>query len=315
MTILFAGDGNIDFQMAGLDSIPQIDKEILCTEFTASVGGSSTICAAAYATLGGHASFCGLLGDDENGRLMARMLGSAGVNLDLVRFTRECATGVTVNLVHGSTRTQITYPGTLAIVDEADALLRVISRFSHLHLAGVYTLKRFLPQIIRVLEGARAAGVTTSLATQWDPGQEWRHLREWLPHLSYLFVNEEEALSITGRARVEEAWEELAGRTASPLITLGESGVFAGRHRMPGFSVEVRDTTGAGDTFAAGFLFAVKEKSLPFEEALQYGCAAGALCCTFAGGVSAELSDRRVADLASGGSSREAPRFRRERNS
>jgi sugar/nucleoside kinase (ribokinase family) len=299
MKLLVAGDANIDFQMTGLASLPQTDKEVMCDGFSASIGGSSTICAAAYSSLGGQVEFCGLLGDDENGRLMERMLRRAGVGLDLLHFTGECATGVTVNLVFGSTRTQITYPGTLRLVDEADAVVRELGRFGHLHLGGLYPLERFLPRVTEVLEAARTAGVTTSLTTQWDPRQEWKHLADWLPLLSYLFVNEDEALSITRRTFVDDAWKDLAARTACPLITLGAAGAFASGHRVQGFSVPVRDTTGAGDSFAAGLLFATKEKHLPLEEAVRYGCAAGALCCTYTGGVSPELSDAHVAGLLS----------------
>jgi sugar/nucleoside kinase (ribokinase family) len=299
MKMLFAGDANIDFQMVGLDSFPQVDKEIFCREFTSSLGGSTTICAAAYSLLGGHASYCGLLGDDENGRFIERMLGQAGVDLDLVRFTREYATGVTVNLVHLSTRTQITYPGTLSIVDETETLQQEMHGFSHIHLGGVYTLTRFLPRIAGVLQRARADGLGTSLTTQWDPRGQWEFLKEWLPLLDYLFVNADEALSITGSASVEKAYEKLSAQTAAPLITLGESGVFARGRLTPGFAVDVRDTTGAGDTFAAGFLFAKEEKMLPFEEAVRYGCAAGAVCCTYAGGANAELTDARVMSLLS----------------
>ncbi len=297
MKLLVAGDANIDFQMTGLASLPQTDKEVMCSEFTASIGGSSTICAAAYSCLGGHAEFCGLMGDDENGRLTERMLRRAGVGLDLLRFTSDCATGVTVNLVFASTRTQITYPGTLSIVDESGTLLREVGRCGHLHLGGLYPLAAFLPRVTEVLAAARAAGVTTSLATQWDPRQEWKHLEDWLPLLSYLFVNADEALSITRRTKIDDAWKDLAGRTACPLITLGASGAFAIGRRIPGFSVPVRDTTGAGDSFAAGFLFAIKERLLPPEDAIRYACAAGALCCTYTGGVSAELSHARVVEL------------------
>ncbi len=303
MKLHVAGDANNDLQRTGLASLPQTDKEVMCDGFTASIGGSSTICASAYSSLGGEAEFCGLLGDDGNGRLMERMLRQAGVGLDLLRFTRDCATGVTVNLVFASTRTQITYPGTLSLVDESDTLLREAGRFGHLHLGGLYPLAGFLPRVAEVLGSARAAGVTTSLATQWDPRQEWKYLKDWLPLLSYLFVNEDEALSITRRIKVDDAWKDLAASTACPLVTLGASGAFAIGRRVPGFSVPVRDTTGAGDTFAAGFLFAIKEKLLPLEDAVRYACASGALCCTYTGGVSPELSHGRVVKLLSSGRS------------
>ena len=298
-SVLFAGDGNIDLQFTGLASPPQIDREVPCAEYAAAVGGSSTICAAAYSSLGGQAEFCGLFGDDENGRLLVRMLRSARVGLDLLRFTNECATGVTANLVYESTRTQVTYAGTLSIVEETDTLTREVGRFAHLHLAGLYPLAWFLPRVTDVLAAARAAGVTTSVTTQWDPSQEWKYLSDWLPLLSYLFVNEEEAFSITQRLSVEDAYAELAARTECPLITLGASGVFARGRRTSGVPVDVRDTTGAGDTFAAGFLFAVMEKQMRFDEALRYGCAAGALSCTYIGGVSSELRHDRVLKLLS----------------
>ena len=299
MKILFAGDGNIDFQMTGLSAPPQLDKEVLCTGFTAAIGGSTTICAAAYATLGGNASFCGLLGDDENGRLMERMLRGAGVELDLLRFTRERSTGVTVNLVHRRHENAGHLSRDPHHVDETDTILPALGGFSHIHLSGVYPLARFLPRITEVLAAARGAGLTTSVTTQWDQLQRWAHLSEWLPHLSWLFVNEEEALSITKKADVAAAWRDLASRTACPLITMGAAGVFADGRLSPSFRVEVRDTTGAGDTFAAAFLYAAKEKSMSFETAVRFGCAAAAVCCTFTGGVSPELRFGRVMELMS----------------
>jgi sugar/nucleoside kinase (ribokinase family) len=41
----------------------------------------------------------------------------------------------------------------------------------------------------------------------------------------------------------------------------------------------------------------VKEKAMPFDEAVRFGCAAGALCCSYEGGVSAELTCERVMEL------------------
>jgi sugar/nucleoside kinase (ribokinase family) len=110
-------------------------------------------------------------------------------------------------------------------------------------------------------------------------------------------VNEDEAVSMTRKASVEEAYDELADRTASPVIKRGPRGAFAAGRRFPAFPVQVKDPTGAGDSFAAGFLYATKEKAMEFEDAVRFGCAAGAVCCTFEGGVSAELTFERAMRL------------------
>ena len=294
---LFAGDANVDIQMTGLRSPIQVDREVFCDGFAVTVGGSTTIAASVYARLGGQAELCGLVGDDDHGHVLAARLGESGLGLGLLRFSAEQPTGVTVNLVHGSTRTQVTFAGTLAIVDETDAILRELDRFSHLHISGPYGTPRFLPRVAEAVSAARAGGLTTSLDTQWDGTEQWRHLDEWLPSLSYLFVNRDEALSITKRQEVEAAWEELASRTACPLIKLGPDGVFASGRRHAAFAVEVVDPTGAGDAFAAGFLYAAGELGMALDGAVRFGCAAGALCCTHQGGVSPFLSRERVIEL------------------
>jgi ribokinase len=297
LRVLFAGDANIDLQLTGLASPVQVDREIIAEGFEATIGGSTTIAAGAYASLGGSAAFCGLLGDDANGRLMERMLSRAGVDLSLLRFEKDCRTGVTVNLVHGTTRSQVTYPGTLAIVDETDRIVAALPRFSHLHMAGLYPLTRFLPRVTEVLQAARGRGLTTSITTQWDSSEQWRHIDEWLPLLTYLFVNAEEAASITGRATVDEAWKALRDSTAHPFITLGPDGVYAEGVRTPGLAVTVRDTTGAGDSFAAAVIYGIGEKGMTPKEAARYGCAAAALSCTYTGGVSPALGDAAVTGL------------------
>jgi ribokinase len=294
MRVLFAGDGNIDVQLTGLSSPIQIDREVIADGFAQGIGGSTTICASAYACLGGAAAFCGLLGDDVNGRLVERLLREVGVDLTLVRFTSTRPTGITVNLVRGTARSQVTYPGTLAIVDETDRIVDALPGFSHVHLAGLFPLERFIPRVVEVLAAARAAGVTTSISPQWDASERWEHVDEWLPLLTYLFVNADEAASITGSRSVEESWEELRRRTPHPFVTLGPDGVFADGRRVPGFPTTVRDTTGAGDSFAAAVLYAIGVKRLALLDAARYGCAAAALSCTYTGGTSRVLTDAAV---------------------
>jgi ribokinase len=135
--ILFAGDGNLDLVLSGLERLPQEDKEVFCEEYTTAVGGSCTIAASAYARLGGACDYCGLLGDDANGRIMTDFLVDAGVGIALLRRSADVKTGVTVNLVRGRTRTQVTYPGSLSVVDETETIIRELGNYAHIHLSGL----------------------------------------------------------------------------------------------------------------------------------------------------------------------------------
>jgi sugar/nucleoside kinase (ribokinase family) len=121
---------------------------------------------------------------------------------------------------------------------------------------------------------------------------------EWLPRLDYLFVNADEALSMTGCRSVEEAAAALMEKTPRPLVKMGKAGaLFPDQDRVqeqPGLAVEVTDTTGAGDAFAAGVLFVRLEKGYELADAVKYGVTAGARSCMFPGGVNARSSFEEV---------------------
>ena len=290
--VLFVGDINVDVLMGGLESLPVVDKEITCQTFAVAVGSSATICAAAYASLGGNSSFLGLAGKDDYGNFMLRSMNELKINTDLVRRTDAVGTGVTVNLIHNSTRTQVTYPGSISEFDGTDVGEREFQGFSHVHFAGPYLQTKFRPHITRLLKLAQSLKITTSLDPQWDPKEQWEYMNDWLPLLSYLFVNEGEAMSITKAASPEAACHDLANRTATPIVKTGKDGSMAISRegggelaRSTARQVKVTDTTGAGDCFDAGFLFATFEKQLSLAKALQVGNATGSRSCMFPGGV------------------------------
>jgi sugar/nucleoside kinase (ribokinase family) len=300
--VLFVGDINVDVLMGGLESLPVLDKEITCRSFDIAVGSSAVISAAAYASLGGGdgtrkegeagSSFLGLAGRDDYGEFMIRRMKELGIRTDLVRRTDKVRTGVTVNLIYQNTRTQVTYPGTISEFEGTDVGERELAGIDHMHFAGPYLQTKFRPEIERLLKLAKSLGITTSLDPQWDPREKWEHMQEWLGLLSYLFVNEGEAISITGAATLEGACRWLSDKTACSVVKAGREGSMilpggpVGKiYREPAKSVKVVDTTGAGDCFDAGFLYGVFEKGLSPREALKIANATGSRSCMFPGGV------------------------------
>jgi sugar/nucleoside kinase (ribokinase family) len=287
--LLFIGDINVDVLMGGLESLPVVDKEITCQSFDIAVGSSAVICAAAYSSLGGNASFLGLAGADDYGNFMIDRMRDLRINTELVRRTDRVKTGVTVNLIHGSTRTQVTYPGTICEFDGTDITGEEFNGFDHIHFAGPYLQTKFRPHITRLLKAAKQHGATTSMDPQWDSKESWEFMDAWLPELTYLFVNEGEAMSIAKVSNLEQAARSLAGRTSHAIIKAGPQGSMTFSNgqvfRAPAKQVKVTDTTGAGDSFDAGFLYATFEKQLPMQEALKVGNATGSRSCMFPGGV------------------------------
>jgi sugar/nucleoside kinase (ribokinase family) len=142
------------------------------------------------------------------------------------------------------------------------------------------------PDFPAILKKARGAGLTTSFDPGWDPEGTWR-LEPLYPHADVLLVNEVEAAAITGLRRPAAAARALAARVPLAVVKTGPEGAVAASGdrtwRVSSYPVKPVDTTGAGDTFDAGFLDAYVDGK-PVEEALAFGCACGALSTTRPGG-------------------------------
>ncbi|MBM3745654.1 MAG: carbohydrate kinase family protein [Acidobacteria bacterium] len=296
--VLFIGDINVDVMMGGMESLPVVDREVTCQTYDVVMGASTVLCACAYRSLGGEAAIIGLVGRDEYGEFMLRGLGDFGIATDLVQRTERVRTGVTVNLIYQSTRTQVTYPGTIAEFAGPDLEEAVFQGFDHVHCGGVYLQTGFKPRITALLKLARGLGLTTSLDPQWDATEQWQYMDEWMPLLTWLFVNQDEAISISKAPSAEEACRRLAERTNCPLVKTGPEGALVWNgtevQAVPSWPVEVVDTTGAGDSFDAGFLYATLERGMPPAEAARFANAAAARSCMFVGGVSARSSHEDV---------------------
>jgi len=141
---------------------------------------------------------------------------------------------------------------------------------------------------------ARRAGLTISLDSGYDPEERWGgdDLLVALGLVDMFIPNETEARAVSGVNDTEGALRELAGRVKLAVVKCGPDGALSLKDgqiiRSPGFKVEVQDTTGAGDSFNAGFLHAYVVQGLPLEEALRFANACGALSTTGFGGTAAQ---------------------------
>jgi D-galactosamine 6-phosphate deaminase/isomerase len=292
--VLFIGDVNVDLIMGGLAHPVQEDKEVLAETFFRTIGSSAAISAITMRNLGGQAFLCGLVGEDVNGLYMLQELDELGIDCSMVSVDKETPTGVTVNLIYGHTRSQITYPGTISKF-EGPELTKNLTEFCHVHFSGIYQQKAFLPNIISTMKYLKKLGLSISLDTQWDMSEEWKYLEEMYLLLDYLFINKDEALSISRTENAPLALNYFADKGPRTMIKLGPEGVTFLENttirQIPAYPARVVDSIGAGDSFAGGFLYALYEKELDFSAALLFASATAARNCEFAGGIESMSTD------------------------
>ncbi len=284
--LLVVGDCNPDLILSGGDVVPEFGQwEKVVDDMRLVPGGSSTIVAAGAARLGLPTSLVAAVGDDLFGRFMLDAMAERGVDTGGCVIRADVATGLTVALTRGGDRAILTAPGAIATLRAEDVDGVRLRRATHLHVGSYFLLEGLRPGLGELVRTARAAGATVSLDPQGDPAGGWDGgMRDLLPSIDVLFVNETEAAAIDG------------ARAGLVVVKRGARGASAGGVDVAPPAVDAVDATGAGDSFDAGFLAAWLAGE-PVEQALRLGCACGALSTRALGGTAAQptLDEARAA--------------------
>ena len=260
------------------------------------VGGNGANTARALAILGTPVRLLGTVGDDAQGSFVLQELQESGVDTSAIGRV-GLPTAATVVLVnHWGNRQFLHRLGASieAFREPLEFTPDLCADNSHYHLASLFLLPNLRVGGPEVLRRARAAGLTTSLDTNWDAEGEWmRALEGCLPHLDILFMNEDEAFMVTGSKDPAMGAEFVLSKgIRTAVMKLGRRGCAIyteGREILcPAFEVQAVDTTGAGDCFVAGFLTA-RQRGGSWEEAGRLGNAVAALSVGKLGAVTGVL--------------------------
>lgn len=300
--ILVVGELNVDLILTGEDVMPRFGQaEKLVDDATLAVGSSSAIFACGASRLGLRVAFSGKVGDDAFGRFMLRSLQEHGVDTTYVIVAPNVKTGLTVHLSRPNDRAMLTYLGSIAAFQAAEVDRRLFARTRHLHMSSFFLQSSIRPSASDLFTAAHAAGATVSLDPGWDPAEGWNGaLRQALAHIDIFLPNQQEAQAITKTADTRLALDQLAAELPLVAIKLGAQGAVA-RHgsdevSCSGFRVPAVDTTGAGDSFNAGFLYAYLH-TYNLAICLRWGCACGALATTQVGGTTGQPTVSEVEAL------------------
>jgi sugar/nucleoside kinase (ribokinase family) len=208
---------------------------------------------------------------------------------------------VSVILSASDDRGIFTFPGTIAAMRPDDVRDEILARTRHVHVSSFFLQDALRPGLPSLLERARSLGATTSLDPNWDPAERWDDgLLDALANVDVFLPNAAEVTRIARVDDVEGAAAALGERGPTVVVKCGEDGSLAWREgtvtRSPAARAEIVDTTGAGDSFDAGFVYAFLE-GWALERALAFANACGALSCRAPGGVDGQPTLEEVLAL------------------
>ncbi|MGD0728167.1 MAG: adenosine kinase [Spirochaetia bacterium] len=220
--------------------------------------------------------FNGAIGNDPTGDDFAAGMEREGVSAALVRKATPTGTSVILVTPDGE-RTMNTYLGACRDFAPADLDLARLSESRMLYLTGYLwdtdNQRRAAEKAAAfVRESGRGISIAFDLADPFAVRRFGDQFRSWIPgNVDILFGNRDELAILMGSACDEDCVSEASALAPLVVMKAGEKGCLVGWdgkcEMVPGVPVHVVDTTGAGDAFAAGFLFARLAGADPLQSA------------------------------------------------
>jgi sugar/nucleoside kinase (ribokinase family) len=290
--VLFAGEINVDLVLQGYEAFPSPGQEVLVQDSRLVLGSATAIMAMGLARLGTPVGFVGKVGDDLFGSFCLEDMASRGIDVSRVVRDPGLKTGVTVSISHPGDRALVTHLGAITALTGADVPDAALAGADHLHVSSFFFQQGLRPGLPALFARARRAGLTTSLDTGFDPSGRWdAGLREVLQQTDLFFPNEVELSALSGCSDPTAGLRALANGVTRIVAKLGERGAMTldGGEvvAVPAYRVEPVDTTGAGDSFNAGFLQRWLDQA-PLVDCLRLGAACGALSTSALGGTAGQ---------------------------
>jgi sugar/nucleoside kinase (ribokinase family) len=269
------GENSVDL-VYRLPGAPAPNAKFRASAHSVSCGGQVATTLAACATLGLRTAYVGAFGDDANGERVRAAMAGAHVDLShaAVRHAPNRHAVIMVDERNGD-RTVVWYRDSRLVLNAGDIPSAVIS---HARVVHVDDLDE--DASIAAARVAIAAGV---LVTS-DIDRVGEHTSTLLSLSTAPILSAHVLPAVTGERDPERALRKLRRSHSGWIcVTLGSDGAMLldgdRLHHVPAFAVEAVDTTGAGDVFRAGFIYALLQGQSP-ADTLRFAGAAAAISCT-----------------------------------
>lgn len=234
-----------------------IENKLKNYESTMAPGGSAANTIHGLAKLGIESGFVSFVGDDELGKFFEDSMNSVGVKPLLSHTKTASGTARTIISADGE-RTFATNLGASLEMHEGIITDEVFKDWEYCYLEGYLIANR--PLFKKAIDTAKSNGckVVLDLASFNVVKDNRDFLNELLPQIDIIFANEEEAKALTQKS-AEESLHHIAKNVDIAVVKIGKRGSLIKRGeevvQIGCNKIDVVDTTGAGDMYAAGFLY------------------------------------------------------------
>lgn len=253
-----------DVMTKPLEALPEKGLLSKVDQIQMFVGGCAANAAVDMAKLGINVQLFGKTGEDSFGEFVKNTMEREGVNVDGVLSSSTSQTSASVVAIsRDGERSVMHCVGANADLHECDIDFEKVKNSKILFIAGTFLMPGFDgEEAAKLLKKAQEAGVLCCLDTAWDASGQWMNtLGVCMPYLDWFMPSYEEAVQLSGKEDPEEMAEVFYRQGAKNiLVKLGEKGCYVKPENQEGFFTEafkadeVVDTSGAGDSFCAGFL-------------------------------------------------------------
>ncbi|HPF00336.1 MAG TPA: adenosine kinase [Bacteroidales bacterium] len=235
---------------------------------TLASGGSAANTIHGLARLGMKTGFIGKVGKDDLGDFFEKDMVKSGIQTHLIQSATPSGLALALVSPDGE-RTFATYLGAACELQDIDIDADVLKNYDILHIEG-YLLQNY-KLISHSIKTAKELGLKVSLdLASYNVVEEHRDfLNEMIDlYTDIIFANEEESKALTG-LEPEESAKYLSQRVDIAAVKTGPGGSFVAMNgeitAVPTQKIIPVDTTGAGDLYAAGFLYALSKGKSAYE--------------------------------------------------
>jgi sugar/nucleoside kinase (ribokinase family) len=294
--IVNVADISADLVITGQEKPSFGQVETLAESYELELGGSGPIFASQFAKLGGRIAVLTVVGNDLLGKFILQRMEEVGIDTRYIRSSDMNVTPLGLNMSIKGDRSMLTVLGTLNEITPELVEQLPLDLVRHWHMAGYFLLPQLIPFWPGFLRKLKQKGITVSLDTNWSPSENWDQVQEILPLVDLFLPNEQEAMAITGSAGIREAGRMLNRQCPTVVIKRGGEGatLFSKEDEIDTTVEEhwkqpvmLVDTTGAGDSFDAGFIYEWLRGSPP-ESCLRTGVICGTSSVHGVGGIEAQ---------------------------